>query len=790
MTYMKSGQPFLYDDVTGEIVGFRNADTGRETYIARSSTDASGNTVLVGADGEIIPYINADEVGKPILCIGGDHPYEQYYGSNGNNGLAAMYNASGIKPYVAINTTPGGGTTPDGANQCTWDQLRTISERIETVSHGHRHYDNNEAPTCGITVTYTGPAATATFQVAGGNAVGVTAGGVEDFSFSLTHADYDTIAELVAAINALPNWTCTYSGELLGTEPSSNALIGVATSAKTALNWAFGGAFTVKYTGTVYHNTCLTNDGTNFRLFGDGLLLLTTALSGNLTAIVAAINAITGFVAALAGGATNPAYINGTELGTSCHKWSGPLWLSPIESAVEAGLSSSYLRLRNQQTAIETSAAQGFTIDVHAQSGGKYFDKSARFDQFKLIRGNALDGFTIEQNKVNGFIPHVSINTDYPTTPKVTALIEALADSPGHLLTMLIHDIEPDGSSGYSLPTTSVSGFSMTETGLKTLLSLIKSKVDSGAILVKQMRDVHAACQSNPTRNMFFNPKFKNSGDSLFNTTNTQRLPDWSIATTSQMSDASVTDGVFTFVMSGGTEVLPLYQAKALPPGIYELAFDVEVTGYTSGVGVFPFFGRTYGPAILGAISGATNIKGPPVIGNGVAKMTFSIDDAGWQPPKVISQQAGPFNLSTNKNIWLGIDGQGTIDNLDCSAGAVNPAAVTVPEVANAINAAIVAKPYPVEYHKAAKVVGGKLIIESPNISQYYANYIEIRAATTTSGTATIFGSSGNHYAYGKHAAGQWTDKKINCGIGIALANGATVKVSRPSLRRLSVPNI
>ena len=756
----------------------------------REGLDASGNTVLVGGDGATIKYINADYVGKPILCIGGDHPYEQYFGTNGDDGLAAMYNASGIIPYVAINTEPGGGTTPDGANQCTWDQLRNISERIEVVSHGHRHYQINEAPTCGITVTYTGPAATATFQVTGGNAVGVTAGGVEDFSFSLTHADYDTIAELVAAINALPNWTCTYSGELLGTEPSSNALIGVATSAKTALNWAFGGAFTVKYTGTVYHNTCLTNDGTNFRLFGDGLLLLTTALSGNLTTIIGAINAITGFVAALAGVATNPAYINGTELGTSCPKWSGPLWLSPMESAVEAGLSSNYLRYRNQQKCIELSAAQGFTLETHAQSGGYYFEKSARFDQFKLIRGNALNGFTIEQNKVNGFIPHTSINADYPTIEKATALIDALADSPGHLVNILIHDVDPDGSTGYQLPTTTVSGFSVTETGLATLLANIKAKVATGAILVRQAKDVQASCQSHPTRNMFFNPKFKNSGESVFNTTNAFIVPDWSISTTSQMSAASVTDGVFTFVMSGATEVLPLYQSKALPPGIYELAFDVEVTGYTSGVGVFPFFGRTFGPALLGAISGATNIKGPPVIGKGVAKMTLSIDDAGWQPPKVISQQAGPFDLSTNKNIWLGIDGNGTIDNLDCSAGAINPAAVTVLEVANAINAAIVAKPYPVEYHKAAKVVGGKLIIESPNISQYYANYIEIRAATTTSGTATIFGSSGNHYAYGKHAAGQWTDKKINCGIGIGLANGATVKVSRPSLRRLSVPNI
>ena len=50
-TYMKPGQPWLYDSASGDIVGVKDADGG-ETIFAAVSTDSSGNvTGLVGPDG-------------------------------------------------------------------------------------------------------------------------------------------------------------------------------------------------------------------------------------------------------------------------------------------------------------------------------------------------------------------------------------------------------------------------------------------------------------------------------------------------------------------------------------------------------------------------------------------------------------------------------------------------------------------------------------------------------------------------------------------------------------------
>lgn len=54
-TYMKAGQPWLYDSDTGDIVGVKDRDGG-ETFFGRYARDSSGNvTGLVGADGAVMP---------------------------------------------------------------------------------------------------------------------------------------------------------------------------------------------------------------------------------------------------------------------------------------------------------------------------------------------------------------------------------------------------------------------------------------------------------------------------------------------------------------------------------------------------------------------------------------------------------------------------------------------------------------------------------------------------------------------------------------------------------------
>jgi len=68
-TFMKSGQPWLYDSDSGDIVGARDGDGG-DMYFARLASDANGNvTDLVGPDNtllalsEVSAYVNLTATG-------------------------------------------------------------------------------------------------------------------------------------------------------------------------------------------------------------------------------------------------------------------------------------------------------------------------------------------------------------------------------------------------------------------------------------------------------------------------------------------------------------------------------------------------------------------------------------------------------------------------------------------------------------------------------------------------------------------------------------------------------
>lgn len=94
MTYMKSGQPFLYDDETGDIVGTRNAETGRETLIPSWGQDASGNLSLIGPDGNI--YDPRIKTAKSRIIAGA---------SNGINVAGGWSNATGAGgPTLTVET--------------------------------------------------------------------------------------------------------------------------------------------------------------------------------------------------------------------------------------------------------------------------------------------------------------------------------------------------------------------------------------------------------------------------------------------------------------------------------------------------------------------------------------------------------------------------------------------------------------------------------------------------------------------------------------------------------------
>lgn len=753
-------------------------------YEAKFATDASGNVSLVGPNNRNIRAIY--DPSTPVLLIGGDHPYQQWWGSNGADGMAAWYNANGITPYLAINTTPGGGTTPGGTDQMSWDQLRTLIEagRIECIGHGHRHYQDNTGPTSGFTVTYTGAAATATFQVTGGNAVGVTAGGVADFSFSLSSASYDTLAELKAAIDAVSGWSATLASELTGSEKSGNCLTGVARNAKsTSVDWPVAGGLTVSYVGTTYDNVGLQIDSTYLYVYGDGRRVGTIALSGNLSTIATSLATVSGVTAALAGQSSSPNYVQGTEIGTSLNKWQGMLWLSATPVALEAGLSSGYLKHRNNLVNKTTAAANGVVLRDFAQSGAQHYEQGAASSIWRIQRGNSVDGnYWFPACLANDFIPHVSLRaSEFNTAGKLTAILDALADSRGHLCSLLMHKVLPDGATGYSLPTSDYAYYDQTETAWEAMLSHAKPLIESGAIAHLKYSEF-ALNTPKPPANWLFNPKFKNSGEPLL-VTSAYVMPGWSLNMASGFSAASVSDGEISLTVSSSSTMIALYQVCNLPSGTWEFTADVELEGYTSGNGIGLVIGRYKSRNMPEIPAGNTTISEVTAQGNARVRAVFEVPANAMELGRIKSV-AGPFNLSTNTNIWLYINGQTAIDNINCAAGAANSAAVTAKEAAAAINAAIVTAGWPPEYHTAAKAVGSQVVITCPYITPTHTSYVEIRAAGSNSATAVLFGSALNHYGKSRTSSGDWRSGSWLVGFTAAMNVGATARIKNPMLRR------
>lgn len=770
----------VWQEADGSIQAYQNGNA----LVAGEVNSTGGISLSVGGSDVSNRIINADDT--PILMIGGDHPYMQWWGTDGSDGMAALYNAAGIVPYVALNTDELSTTSPGGStDSMSWAEVRALNG-VEYVAHGHRHYQDNAAPNAGIKVRYIGAAATATFQVTGGNAVGVTAGGVDDFSFSLSVAGYDTIAELVAAIDALPNWTASYAAELTGNEKSANALVGSAINVKAITGlWPFGGSISIKYTGTAHNDVCVTNDGTKLRIFGSGAYMGEAALSNNLSTIVTTLNSIPGVVAALSGSTTTDNYVNGTETGTNIAQWSGPLWLTYTATALEAGLSSAYLQRINQEKCRDVATENHVTLRDFAQSGEQFYEAQAQSGTFNTYRGNTpfLPVAHWSQAATDRFVTHCALTSSSHNTAKAVALIDALSDSKGFGLNVLIHKVLADGSSGYQFQTTDAGHYDQTEESLLSLVSAARDYIAAGLIKQCTFAELPQSLARMQPRNYLFNPRFRNSGETL---STAHVVPGWAVSLTG-IGAATISDGVLSMSVTSGSTLLPLYQKCMLPPGSYELTAEVEIDGYTSGSGVFGYVGSVVG-VMDGITSGATTLSEQRQKGNGTVRFAFSIAVPATKPAYVTST-AEPWNLSTNKNIQINIDAKAALDNLDCSAGASNASAVRAHEAAAAINAAIKANAnYPAEYHNAAKAANGKLIISSPYIASSYGSQLTVSAATSASALSTMFGSTSTHTGFTRTQGGSWMNGAVAVGFGISLANAATVRISRPRLRRVGVP--
>lgn len=737
-----------------------------------ATTTSSGEVGKLSVGGKRDAYLPDD---TPIICIGGDHPYSQWWGTNGRNGMAQAYLDRGIKPYIAVNTYDDG----PGSNAelfMSWDQVRTLSNRgVEIIAHGHRHIMRHNRCNTGIRIRSTN---------AGTNTVNVTTTGVvlsdtPNGTTTLLFATYPTIGQLVSAINAVPGWiSANDPGDVFDEDPSSRLLPLKAARTVTASSgtqrFAMGGGFTITYTGTAYQDVRVRiTQGTfhNFELYADGVRLLNydlgNALYNTLNKLVTAIrgSGVAGLTLWLCDngreqtGADFPSYIQGDEDSYYLSTFELPVSIMGGETRFDMcdgtrGITGAEVLRRNYDLNKSTAAANDVDLKNYASSGYHLFPRMLRGNsQFASWRGT-VDALVTNPmwQWADTFQPGFRLywtayQPQYANVNRSLAVFEAIADSGPTMTDLLIHKIQPDGSSGYTFqdggdPTY----YDQTEAAFLPIIDKLKALQDAGKVRVMAPDEARqAACALQKPRNRIFNPRFRNSGESIKAADNGLIMPGWSIDfSAASVSAAAAADGVVSYTTTSAVALNVLSQAAWLKPGrTYEVGFYVDIAGGATGSGV-----RVTAQSVRGLIrninpSGNT-IGGVYRTTPGLVTLRFTVPRQPEYYPGRIIGKGGPFDLSTNKNVRLNLNFLGQV-SVDCSAGAANPAAVTAKEVAAAINAAIAATPaYTPEYHNIARAIGTKVQIENPYAGAYPNYLLDLAAGASADASTTIFGGIGS----------------------------------------------
>ena len=749
--------------------------------VAEFAVDASGNvTGLAGPDWNVrLPQM--DDPSTPILCVGGDHPYEQWWGSN-NDGLAKMYRDYGITPYLAINTDSSDGG-PGGVNYMTWDQVRTLAANgVEIMSHSHRHVHQYGRMDTGIQIEYLGANGTATVDIDGTPKTLTLAGGAADnASFDLTNASYDTLAELATAINAVnggASWRCTLASELSGSE-ASTALLSIIAPRSVVSPVAFeeyfaaGSGIICSYTGVAYKTAfAQVTSSSTFDIYLDGVRIgtfnLANASYDTLAELVAAIDAlsITGLTADLCDetGGIYTHYTQGDEKSTELVKTlyqdlrqCGGVVLDGTGKAngsrFAAGLPHSYLIERQWQASIDAAATEGVTLRNWAQSGGGWHQYYYAGGGFRSYRTNQ-----VERNRYPG-AQFSAIGPDYIRThcvldstnsaASIKATLRALAASPGSMIDLLCHALDPAlpaGSNGYTIQASSSLNVVPENTWID-VLAYAKQLAEAGDLVVltpeqaRRRRKWAAKPQS-----LIWNANFENDGTAITATAgNSTKIPGWELQTNAAHITAATVDDLggyyaVSVTTNATTNTDPVTCAMALERGkVYKVGARIRVTSYSSGNGV-----QLVVTPIIGALPGQLPDDASPQWSSVWAKadadvsMLVHVPVGRTEPPSVRGSVAGTFNISAGSTDTLSV----TIDayaavTVTLTAGAAR----TAKQVADEINAAFAASATYTgkqEYWTVASVQGNRVVVASPYAGEEYWN----RVVITGNGTATVFGAS------------------------------------------------
>jgi len=773
-----------------------------------TTTIANSNTATKA---EIRDVVNTEQL--PMLMIGGDHPYDQWYGTDGTDGEAAMYLDKGIKPYCAVNTQissvlPGSSISVGQTNCLTWAQMAELEAAgVDFTSHGVWHVQQWDRLNTGFSALYSGAGSTATIEVTATDLVGSVDAGVHADSFSFSLASY-TVETLIAAVNAKTGWSSELAEELTGDEPATVLPRVAARSCLSLMYVAASAGISIHYPVNAeadYVDVCVTISASgNFYLYADGNTLLANALSDSsvdtLTELVSEIrSALSGVECYVCDndeeGAGNPTYSVGDEYSTGLAD-SPVLGVDVTQHpvALSIGLGHGYLLNRHMLATKAIADTNSVTLGGFQQSGNGFLRQFGEADMtFDSYRGNPLDSGI----KPKQFIPgagsfytyqDVANGLGYTTVASMTAIIDALADSPGFGVCCMSHDIDPDGTTGYVL-SDNWSPYDATEADYNAFLLYIKSAVDAGLIQIVTPSTYQKIAGKIPSlRQFLFNPKLKHSGVSLTGLVAYDGgaiIPGWNFAGgISNLTAASISDDVLTVTSDADDLFVLMQQNVKLEPGcVYRLSATCEVDA-TSGNGIklttifdgrFPNTSRSYT---------SDGYSGIEKLSMGEMDLTFVMPPlAGGTKPRMWSKD-GPFDLSSLTNIKMRIQPQSDVDNIDVSDGAFDASAATAAEVAAAINAAM-ATQWGADYGDIAHVDGDKFYIEAPY--QYFnTDYdIRVRAASSSSATGVLFEVNGDNYAF-PQTKDHRNPSNYPVGVRVMMAMTGTAKISNLSLVKVS----
>jgi len=786
---------------------------------------------LIGLDATSVAPLDDDLTSwpsdVPLLIIGGDHGYPQWWGTNGLDGMARMYADQGITPYLAINTQDDAGERIGAANRLTWQQVRDLqnSYGIEITNHASQHIQAWNLINTGIRITYAGATATATVAISGTwPAITIASGtAAESFSFDTSNAAYNTLTKLKNAIEAVGSagtWICRISPELTGNEDSNNLLNCTARTVKVVAAhdtipansalFACGGGIVIQYTGTVF-KTAYVNITTSsvLEMYGDGTLVgsfnLSNASYDTLSELVAAISAVTGFTAKLMDNdnvttPSNQTYLTGTEASIRLN------WVSGIDVISQPqvfgmGLSISYMIARQLQECTDTAAANGVTIKNFSQPGAQFYpwnvDGAAQVCK-------SFRGVPFTRSSIAPMMAPCSERPDYFTYNYAVTLsdsieemrgwIDALCASPGHYSQWVIHQLSPDGATGYNIGP-AYGTASITETNFYTLIKYIKSKVDAGLLRTLTPEQARIALKSTPIPlNRLQNATFQNFGGTLTGFTSVDggnAIGGWALTTPASITACSISSGTLTLTSNANTLVDVLKQDQIFIPGkTYELSLDLEMPTYTSGNGFYFRVNKRLTSMIktMQPHTSNTVFTSHKYIRGGRVVLRFTVpkrDDFGRC--YVRSSTKGPWDLSAvaNAAMKINLGAKGSIDNISV-VGAI-PATTHANEIATLLNAAIAANASYAElqeYWTVFSAEDGYLIGQLPWRFGDSTGNISMDAATTNGGATAVV--MGNATVRGVNYHAQFpASEDYHFYVLITMDMTGTVRIRNPMLREV-----